>query len=272
MLGSSFLFVQSPFAAAQSNGMTGTFSLTLDKPVYAPGETVMIHVENTSSVDTSIPIVLKILDASSDLTGTQTIYEDTQSISNGGTTFNYTIPQVTSAQAPYRYLVLVSQQDCCPLGSAYFVTDPDANQISISNVQVLSLKAAPGQTINFTALVQDGLGNVVSHLDVQADLPQSNGANYLSGNATFDNSTKLYVGEIPVPKSFGSQSLPIQYYLRVTARAEGTGFTPAEYRGGIVNIVPSAIPEFGTVASLVLVVSIISVLVLSLKNSLKFTT
>jgi hypothetical protein len=240
-----------------SPGTLGTFHLFLDKSVYAPGETVMIHVVDTSS-NTNTPVFLKILDASSDIKGITTIYEDTQSISNGSATFNYTIPKETDTQTLYRYLVQVyqNQQDCCPAGSAYFVTDPDANLIQISNVQVSSLNVSPGQTINFTALVRDGLGNTVRNLDFQADMPQTSGANYLSGNATFDNSTKLYMGEIPVPKSFGSSNLPLQYYLRVTVQGpEGAGLTPLEYRGGIVNIVPSAIPEF-PIAILVLFASV----------------
>jgi hypothetical protein len=233
------------YVSADMPSTTGTFHLRLDKSVYSPGETVPIHVESTNITNT--PVLLKILDATTDMKGTNTIYEDTLNISNGGATFNYTIPTETNTQTSYRYLVQVynDQQDCCPLSSAYFVTQPDATQLSISKVQVLTLKVGPGQAINFTALVRDGLGTAVRNIDVQADLPQSNGANYLSGNASFDNSTQLYIGTISVPKSFDATNLPMQYYLRVTAQGPtGMGFTPAEYRGGIVNIIPTTIPEF----------------------------
>ncbi len=234
------------YVSADMPGTTGTFQLGLDKSIYSPGETVTIHVESINNSATNT-MSLKILDATTDIKGTDTIYEYTKNISNGGVTFNYTIPADTDTQTSYRYLAQVyqDQRDCCPLGSAYFVIQSDANQLSISNVQVLTLNVRPGQPINFTALVRDGLGTAVHNLDVKADLPQSNGANYLSGNATFDNSTQLYIGTIPVPKSFDASSLPLQYYLRVTAQGpNGAGFTPVEYRGGIVNIIPTTIPEF----------------------------
>jgi hypothetical protein len=257
-------FMTKPSVMVQSNatGTTGTFHLILDRLVYSPGETVTIHVESTNT-STNIPVSLKILDATTNIKGTYTIFEDTQKISNGGATFNYIIPQEASNQTPYRYLVQVFQdkQDCCPLGSAYFVTMPEATQFSISNVQVLTLKVSPGEAINFTAFVRDGLGTVVRNLDVQADLPQSNSLHYLSGNATLDNSTQLYVGKISVPKSFDASSLPLQYYLRVTVQGPaGMGFTPAEFRGGIVNLVPITIPEF-PFALPVLVISFLSLTV-----------
>lgn len=249
------------YVSADMSGATGTFQLGLDKSVYSPGETVTIHVESTNISTNTVS--LKILDATTDIKGTDTIYEDTKNISNGGVTFNYTISTETNTQTSYRYLVQVyqDQHDCCPVSSAYFMTQPDANQLSISKVQVLTLKVSPGQAINFTTLVRDGLGTAVHNLDVKADLPQSNGANYLSGNATFDNSTQLYIGTISVPKSFDATSLPLQYYLRVTAQGpNGAGFTPAEYRGGIVNIIPTTIPEF-PFALPILAISFLSLIV-----------
>lgn len=257
------------------SGMTNTFHIGLDKSVYSPGETVTIHMESTHNSSTTTHVLLKILDATADIKGTNTIYEDTQNISNGSIIFHYAIPQETNMQTSYRYLIQV-YQDNNPvgiLGSAYFLTQPDANQLSISKVKVLTLKVSPGQAINFTARVQDGLGTDVGNLDVKVDLPQSHGDNYLSGNATFDNYTKLYVGTIPVPKSFDATNLPLQYYLEVTAQGPtGAGFIPDQYNGGIVNIIPATIPEFPFVSTMVLMivfVALVSVTTLTTLNLFK---
>jgi len=262
LLAGVFVFVfLTQYVSAIPSGAIPSMGIELNKIVYTPNENVIMHIWGGGSLSgINGTIYLKILDATNDIRGSDTVFGGNQNLVNGELHFNYTISNTTE----YRYLVQIyqNQTDCCPLNSAYFVTKNGAEKILINNV-TFTPKVIPSGTINFTADVTDGLGNELSTLSVRGDLPDSQGtADYLVTDAVYNNSTKSFSGSISVPASWEQYTNQLkQYHLRISAHGlTDKGLTPSEYQAGMVNVVSSVVPEF-TFTMPILVVGIVVVFI-----------
>lgn len=256
------------------------FGLELDKVLYNPGDTVMIHVWGGGATPDNSTVYLKIKDAATDISGTNLVYQETKNLVNNEARFNYTIPIVPyTSNPPYRFLVLVyqNQDDSQPLNGVYFVTKDGAQRLVISSVTVLNPMVNPGQLINFTASVTDGLQNPMSQVSVVADLPKTNGGgDYLRADATYDKSIKLFKGLIPVPDSWKTYTQQLGIYnLRIAATPHylgplpmnnvysNKGFFSAENSTVTVQIIQAgsnSVPEF-PFAVPVMLIGIVSVMI-----------
>jgi hypothetical protein len=218
--------------------------LQTDKVLYKPGDTVVIHVWGSGSAPENATVYLKIADATQDIHGTAILFQDTKNLVNNEIRFNYTIPQTfDSGSQPYRFIAEVFQNknDPQPINDVYFVTKDNAQRLVISSVKATKLLAHPGDTIGFSAIVTDGLGNNIRGLTVRGDLPESNGrADYLFSDATYGNSTNSFTGSIQVPQSWSNY--PQQngtYTLRIKASPLYTGEAPYSGDYSIKGITPA---------------------------------
>lgn len=226
--------------------------LELDKVLYNTGDTVMMHVWGSGTASENSTVYVKILDATADLRGTSVIYQGSKNLQANEARLNYTIPIDLNSNSTYRFLVQVYQNpnDLQPVNGVYFVTRDGAQRLVISSVNVSTPTVIPGQLINFTAKVTDGLGYTVSSANVRADLPQTDGGmDYLMTDAHYDNSTNLFKGSIPVPQSWsqypqqnGTYSLRIQAYPTylgpepMSGNYSDKGIVPVEIRNSNVQI------------------------------------
>ncbi len=232
----SFLIYTSvAYAIPSGNVVQG--QITTDSTVYSPGQIVKINVFGEGCLDYDNcmhqlkSIYLKVFDATTNLKGTSVLYQQTNDLVNNTAQFNFTTPKLDTS---YRFLIQIYADSsyCCPLDSVYVVTKQGAEKITISDVNLLTRTVIPGQTINYTVNIKDGLGNKIPDFAVKGDLPQTDGSrDYLSSQAIYDNTATTYHGSIVVPKSW-SQYPPLNgtYLLRVSASPPYTksGYTNSE--------------------------------------------
>lgn len=253
--------------------------LQTDKVVYKPGDTVLIHVWGTGTTRPNATIYLQIVDSTQNTFGIPVLYHDTKNLENYEAHFNYTVPaSFDSSVQHYRFLIEVYQNkdDPVPVNGVYFVTRDGAQKLVINSISVSKTIAYPGDKIEFSAKVTDGLNNEIHDVTVRGDLPESNGrADYLYSDATYDDSTKSFVGAFEVPPSWSSY--PQQngtYTLRMVASPiylgpppmshdySVYGFLQGEDIGTKIQIITqtSSVPEF-SFTILILLISFVSVIV-----------